>query len=218
METFLFKIKLVTNLHAGSGDAGFGIVDKLVQRDAATGLPTIYGSGIKGALKEYCRKRGTLINEIFGDEDNGAGGAQPGMVNFLSADLLALPIPQNQSPFFTLVCDNGHLGALNVKYRLLKPTFAIPNTSYTTNQEAFKQAVENLPVIARNHLENGISQNLWYEEVVPHQSEFIVAMQCGSDPNNTSITDFINTIEGELIQVGGNATVGYGLCLFTQFP
>ena len=30
----------------------------------------------------------------------------------------------------------------------------------------------SLPVMARNHLENGISDNLWYEEVVPYKSIF----------------------------------------------
>ena len=48
-----FVLNFQTNLHAGSGDANYGIIDKLVQREPATNRPIIHSSSLKGALREY---------------------------------------------------------------------------------------------------------------------------------------------------------------------
>jgi CRISPR-associated protein Cmr4 len=40
----------------------------------------------------------------------------------------------------------------------------------------------NLPVIARNNLENGESKNLWYEQIVPHQSRFVFYIRQALEP------------------------------------
>ncbi len=77
---------------------------------------------------------------------------------------------------------------------------------------------ENLPVIARNHLENGVSQNLWYEQIVPRQSRFFSLVL---NPNDkTEFTKEFPSYEdaqgkkqkGTVVQIGANATVGYGYC------
>lgn len=47
--TDTWLIQAISNLHAGKGDADFGIIDKHVQRDPVTGLPVIFASSIKGA-------------------------------------------------------------------------------------------------------------------------------------------------------------------------
>ena len=60
----------------------------------------------------------------------------------------------------------------------------------------------DLPIIARNHLENGISTNLWYEEFVPHGSIFYTAILT---PEKDCKLDFTQPI-----QIGGNASIGYG--------
>lgn len=66
----------------------------------------------------------------------------------------------------------------------------------------------NLPVIARNNLENGQSKNLWYEQIVPRQSRFNFCTV------SFSSTDFFDTnVNGKSIQIGANASIGYGLCL-----
>jgi len=215
MQTLLFNIKVITNLHAGSGDAGFGIVDKLVQRDAATNLPTIFASGIKGALREYFNVslNKSYISEVFGADDNGTGGAQSGLYRFLAADILAIPVPADASPYYRLVTDLEYLQGLEQKYIKLDNSFNISNT-FSNEPEPFKSACKELPVIARNHLESGQSKNLWYEEVVPHQTEFITALQVPTE--NNSVDDFIRSLDNNIVQIGGNATVGYGLCLFTK--
>ena len=37
MKTIVYQIEAITNLHVGSGEANFGVVDRLIQKDAATG-------------------------------------------------------------------------------------------------------------------------------------------------------------------------------------
>jgi CRISPR-associated protein Cmr4 len=217
MQTNIYSIRLITNLHAGSGDSGYGVVDKLVQRDATTNLPTINASGIKGALREYFEKylKCTWVPDVFGDDNDGKTGAKVGTYRFLSADVLCLPVPQNESPFYKLVYDAGHVKKINEKLKLLtQKDNPITGTGWEENAARFKEASDELTVIARNHLENGQSQNLWYEEAVPHQAAFVVAIQYPEGDKN--IEEFNEKLDKTIIQVGGNATVGYGLCLFIK--
>ncbi|MCD4675191.1 MAG: hypothetical protein K8S18_04240 [Desulfobacula sp.] len=53
MTTTFYKIRTITNLHVGAGDANYGVIDNLVQRDVVTGLPVIHGSSLKGAIREF---------------------------------------------------------------------------------------------------------------------------------------------------------------------
>ena len=76
----------------------------------------------------------------------------------------------------------------------------------------FKELCENLPVVARNYLDNGESKNLWYEEFVPRETVFGLLVQ-GPE---ALMSVFSGQIDGKVIQLGGNATVGYGYCLFSK--
>ena len=109
--------------------------------------------------------------------------------------------------------------------------------------DLFKKLCNQLPVIARNNLDNGVSKNLWYEEVVPRESRFYFTIvrpaenaaitQCQSlqeiRTNGKTRKEWrpkeinfvlqpdrlyadIQSQSNELIQIGGNATIGYGLC------
>lgn len=108
METKVYKLKAITNLHVGSGDLSYGIVDKLVQKDSVTGFPTVNSSGIKGSLKEHLEnypdsnktesKKKELIEKIFGID------SQPGENKFFSAHLLTYPVRSNVKPFFKATC------------------------------------------------------------------------------------------------------------------
>jgi len=69
-----------------------------------------------------------------------------------------------------------------------------------------------LPVIARNQLENGESKNLWYEEYVPHKSVFWFAVTGSKE----DLEAFDRVVNGKLIQFGGNASIGCGLCIVTK--
>ena len=91
----------------------------------------------------------------------------------------------------------------------------------------FIDAIRHLPVIARNRIKEGKSENLWYEEIVPRESLFYTAML---DYTNYSkrlerkaeikIKNFYDTLQNNLIQIGANASIGYGLCSYKDltFP
>ena len=74
-----------------------------------------------------------------------------------------------------------------------------------------------LPIIARNHLENGKSINLFYEEILPRRSVlWFMTGTYNHFPKNEQETfdKIINVFEKKLtkdiIQIGANASIGYG--------
>lgn len=221
-KTLIYQIRCLTNLHAGSGDADYGIVDKLVQRDPTTNYPTIHSSSLKGALREFFKKKSnTNLTDIFGsDPKANSGNMQAGKVNFLSADIIALPkidngpgIGDNQSSYtlayveadLTTWIEKAKLFDADLRVRIVDTNF----TSVSTSD--FKEIASELPVIARNYLDNGESKNLWYEELVPRESVF----GCIIHGEDTAIDAFKTAVDNQIVQIGGNATVGYGYCLFT---
>ena len=68
---------------------------------------------------------------------------------------------------------------------------------------------EHLPIIARNRLKNGESDNLWYEQVLPAKS--VLGTIIETDDNT-----LIEALNGHLVQIGANATIGYGYCTFVK--
>lgn len=93
MKTVFYKIECLTNLHVGSGDINYNIVDNEVEKDAITGLPVIHASGVKGALRDVFEKvfSEDQIKLIFGDAGSGDTGMS-GSHKFLDACLLARPM------------------------------------------------------------------------------------------------------------------------------
>lgn len=256
-----YFIEVITNMHVGSGDANYGVVDKLVQRDPVTGHPTIHPSSLKGALREHFEskwgKRNAKVESIFGKEAKDGNESETGAYKFLGADLVALPVRCNFEQY-VMGLNSEVAKAINNKSKLLnskeifnaldagnklfyqanQPSYEVyaedtvlANKSAYTNplkvtsalvslnskyaafkNEAFTAISKNLPVIARNTIENGKSGNLWYEEVVPHQSVFITFVYTTND----HLTDFETRLNEDIIQIGGNASIGYGLCKFHQ--
>lgn len=86
-----------------------------------------------------------------------------------------------------------------------------PQESVVVLKEEEFQAIE-LPVVARNQLDDGTSVNLWYEEVVPHESVFYNIVLAHTGDLNT----FDQEIHSKVIQFGGNASVGCGYTLVTR--
>lgn len=78
----------------------------------------------------------------------------------------------------------------------------------------FSKACKNLPVRARNQLENGESKNLWYEEFVPRETRFVFCVRCSGDSALKEV--FETAINGKVIQFGANASVGMGFCLINK--
>jgi CRISPR-associated protein Cmr4 len=78
MKSYLYKIECLTNLHVGSGDANYSIVDNEVEKDEVLGSPVIHASGVKGALRDFAETSGiTNIVEIFGSPAENKISAKP---------------------------------------------------------------------------------------------------------------------------------------------
>jgi len=122
-----FSIRNITNMHVGTGDTTFGVVDKLVQRDPITEYPIIYSSSLKGALREYYekqefkdkelkdkelfkdkdeRKYEKFVQYVFGGKENDKGSTSPGNYRFFAANLLAIPVRSNKKPYFMATTPN----------------------------------------------------------------------------------------------------------------
>ncbi|MGI6048530.1 MAG: type III-B CRISPR module RAMP protein Cmr4 [Petrimonas sp.] len=261
MTTQAYLIQCITNLHVGRGDASYGIVDKLVQRDAVSDFPTIYSSSLKGSLREHFEgawgKDDPKITEIFGKKTDNDDDAQSGSLNFLNADLVALPVrcshlqfaltmskqsvelinekammltnkkllteQNDENKFFTkddvgeVYLEDDNLEKLDYTSPLLEEikNFTAFNKQYAVvDKDKFKNYIENLPVIARNRLDE--NKNLWYEEIVPHQTIFVTYMIPKSDLNSQTLSEFKKTLLEKPIQIGANSSVGYGLCKFYE--
>lgn len=235
----LFRVRALTNLHPGAGDSFYGPVDKMVQRDPASGRPVIHAHSLKGALREYFEQmdgqheNSAFIRHVFGSPVKGNNGdLQPGDYRFFSADLLALPVPDtdpDSSESYHLATDDAVWSDFFEKIKLLgrtdfadvpglKKAFSpsLPRPFDASKSINFREVAEELPVVARNQLDNGKSENLWYEELLPRETIFgFVVQACYSVEKALHRQTFIDGLDGKVIQVGANATVGYGYCLFT---
>jgi len=259
----LFKITCLTNMHVGSEDINFGVVDKLVQKDVATGVPSIRSPSLKGALREFFEGQdidSNMTNFIFGSPPGVSGDS--GNYKFFSAHLLSIPVRSNKKPFFRAVSpyqlreflENMDLFGIKLnqvseeikKLADINPTEESPlifedlgndvfiedlmavfrhndgnlslpklktiiaDDTALFHGNALKEVCSDLPVVARNRLENGQSQNLWYEEVVPRQSIFYFVLGAPEDDPNGYYSSFLDALDKNLIQIGANATIGYG--------
>lgn len=270
MKTDLYKITTLSNLHVGSGDINFDVIDNQVQRDPITNLPNINSSSLKGAFREAFDKNGSknLVNYIFGPDNKDENSHQTGAYSFFEAQLLTRPVRSNVKPYF-MATSPAVIGNLLetiesfevefdetlkkelAKFSQLKPQKNTPlifegitNAIVEDNKAKyynfdiskitdflgedlvlfedsdFKKL--DLPVLARNYLVNGVSKNLWYEEVVPKKTQFFF---CIAKPTNLDEKDkkekidgFENRFntEGDKIQFGANKSIGYGYSKVTK--
>ena len=106
---------------------------------------------------------------------------------------------------------------LNERVKLFVPGFSFAKPASYNGREVKTEndkfaalcSDDNLPIIARNVLENGESKNLWYEQVLPAETVlYTIIQEKGEDLKNAL------TQEGKLVQIGANATIGYGYCKF----
>jgi len=276
----LYTIKTLSNLHVGSGDVNYSVVDKQVQRDTITKMPIINSSSLKGALREFVKNSSIAKQHIANSEAPQAGdkliyaifGQKPklekgekekkkaGDVLFSEGKLLTIPVRTDKKAFMYATCPmlletykdiceiygftlpdidklefgyfsesvEGELIAEEQDFRLnrqeslkkLQPLIG-DDVIYLTDNE-FKEIVTSLPIIARNHLENGESKNLFYEEVVPREAIFYMVLQF---PYKVLVADsqviehyekFQAILADTKIYLGANTSIGYGLCQVKQ--
>lgn len=220
METRVFKITAKTNLHVGNESGGdFTIIDKAIQRDPLTGLPCINSSSLKGSINEYCTNGINMPAEtrkkLFGsDKIDKKSDSQKGEAIFFDAKLLFLP-QQDESTLFHYVTSDSVIAMLNDRVKLFNPSFNFAKPA-NYNGKAVKTesdklvslcSDDNLPIIARNVLDNGESKNLWYEQVLPAETVLYTIIQEKGD-------DLAKALDGNIVQIGANATIGYGYCKF----
>lgn len=258
MVAHLYKLECLTNLHVGSGEANYNIIDREVERDPITGYPIIHASGLKGALREYFTENklldDTTINRIFG-RSSSTEEYSAGQYKFLDAHLLSRPMRVGgvtTMPCISVTADDVlrtflthtanfgitayagvKLPALNfgqneflaytkgINERIsvedeatgkLDPAYVDAAKSIIGENFAVAKNISKyaLPVVAHNKLNNGTSENLWYEEYVPHGSVFWFIVLT---PNETMD---LKLEERTMLQLGANASIGYGFVKFTK--
>ncbi|MCB0778511.1 MAG: type III-B CRISPR module RAMP protein Cmr4, partial [Flavobacteriales bacterium] len=254
---------------------GIGIIDRMVQRDPATGLPCVHTSSLKGAIKQHADLHGLDADTqklLFGSDAGvnkagGGGDTRQGQLAVLPAKLLFHPAQGEKQPYFLVSCPSvlnewarelellgardelpGHIrrvagaepgsmtglvagdtgrdgGTVQTKNcpdavklsfdavaELLGEGFAV-----FTDAEFIELTDDfNLPVVARNSLDDGQSQNLWYEQLVPRCSVFWTAL-LPLRQNLKGVDELTGTVTGKLCQVGANASVGMGQVEFKSF-
>lgn len=243
----LYRLECITNLHMGSGDINFNIVDKEIERDPVTNFPTMYSTGVKGALKAFCKGD---ANEcaVFGDSNKNQGN-----VKFLTAEMLFQAVRSSDDmevyylvtsktilQRFSSLCEKltgnaldinsvsadcaytaeakANIGVDRYHYDSVKMDDSLRNLllKFVDEKDISKVIIipdkdmKNIPapVVARNVLDdNGISKNLWYEELIPHDSIFYLWAVAQGE-----YLDMLNAmVDKKMVQFGANASVGYGL-------
>ncbi|MCW6667505.1 type III-B CRISPR module RAMP protein Cmr4 [Aerococcaceae bacterium NML190938] len=92
---------------------------------------------------------------------------------------------------------------------LKKGLFVLP-------QEKFNEL--SLPIRARNCLGNSKSINLWYEEHVPYKSLFYTSFMANGEKDSEEAHNTLTALlENNIVQVGGNASIGFGLIEFKKW-
>ena len=101
-ERRLCVLYALTPVHAGTGQA-LKAVDLPIQRERHTAWPVVQASGIKGALRDWCKmaweKSG--FDESFVDRIFGKAGEQSwaGAITVTDAKILAFPVRSQVNPF-----------------------------------------------------------------------------------------------------------------------
>ena len=236
MKAIIVRLECITNMHVGNGDVNYNIIDNEVERDPVTGYPTINASGVKGALREYfMHKLPEKVNDMFGSDSQ--GNSTQGKLKIFGADMIAMPARASKGKnAYYLVSSSTALANLQEKFMIFlnraeniapaesKESCAVEGLNLVACQNVFEKEIYMmeddqfqklaLPVVARNKLDNGISKNLWYEEIVPHKSLFFFPVVANT--NDAALLDeFAKTVHGNVVQFGGNASIGYGFCKVT---
>lgn len=246
----IWLIQSETNIHVGSENISVaGLIDKAIQRDALTKIPCINASSLKGAMNEYASVVAKMESEdrikIFGvDKCDKTKPTQKGGYSFFDAQLLLLPV-QADNCLYRLVTSKEQienflllLNRLGINYdytSFLQKLREIDN-HFNPDKDVVEHGVfedfcsdDELPIIARNKLDNGLSANLWYEQVLPQKTLFGMVIISsieelnedkpeGEEPKEGAGTNDIlqDCFNSKIVQIGANATIGYGYCRFIK--
>jgi len=248
MKAHLFCIECLTNLHVGSGESNYNIIDNEVERDPVlANVPVIHASGVKGALRAHCKGE-PWEKEIFGEASDPSKSSFGGTYKFFTANLLVRPLrvsDESWNASYVLTTTQEIVDKLENLAKGLGAAVQIPTekkgkitaegetldwfergkteamkTLFGESKIALAKSFEpfDLPSLARNSLDDkGISNNLWYEEIVPYTSRFYFFVLAPDEfeldgGKKFKFTEFSEKLEKDTVQFGGNASVGYGYC------
>lgn len=230
MKAKFFTIEVLSSLHVGNGEINYGLIDNLIQRDPITELPNINSSSLKGALREYFKyieetnkkdNSSWSVVSIFGSDPKDKKHRKQGSVRFFEAELVAIPVRNDEKPYIMVTSEQTLKG---LEERIQRFELDVPNNLkelignpiVEKEYRKFKELCsdEELPVISRNNLESGQSANLWYEQVLPKHSVLVFAIM--GEENDTAFKDFCSELNGAMVQIGANATIGYGICIIKE--
>jgi len=113
---------------------------------------------------------------------------------------------------FILEKEKGNIEKINIPFHQSLDDLN-NNNVFNIDENLYNHFVNNsTQIIARNVLnENKISENLWYEEVLPADSilySFISVLDPGMEQK---LNEFKQAISGKVFQIGGNQTIGRGI-------
>lgn len=250
MKSIMLKITCITNMHVGSSNVSYSLVDNEVEKDSITKVPVIHASGVKGAFRQLMtdsKRYSKYVEQIFGTaKDRESSAMAQGTLKFLTAHLLLRPMRTTRGgkSFYLVTTEDilrqfaemtsyfgnekkmdfsesdyeqSEISVEGIKVKALtKSTMKKYEICEFANECTVMEETEyrniDLPVLARNCLEEG-KENLWYEEVVPHHSVFYsFVLSDGTEKGDDNLNQFKEFIKhNEMVQFGGNATIGYGL-------
>ena len=98
----LIFVHALTPLHAGAGQ-GVGAIDLPIQRERATNLPVLAGSGIKGCLRDSMRGD-QHVDLLFGARSNEGEDMSAGALRVSDAHRLLLPVRCLGATFVWTTC------------------------------------------------------------------------------------------------------------------
>lgn len=143
--TRLMGLHLETSMHAGAGTQ-LDVIDLPIQRELPTEYPVVFGSSLKGALRQYARETSIegleivdLTTTLFGPENVNADTASAGDMLVGDARLLLLPVRSLCSPFKWVTCPYV-LSRLKKDAERLGLTLNIQKITVTENQAITKSA------------------------------------------------------------------------------
>ena len=272
MNTKIFEVKCITNLHIGTSGSAYGVIKNEVEKDVVLNTPLLPASGIKGALRDFWRQNNKdYQKEIFGSDPTEQNEGSKGKCKFLNGQMILRPMRVSSGDYsYCLVttpdliramldtfrdfgvktyrgisisdfnsesaCDNIfdregiHGSVYYSKGNIQEIEGYGVDSCIESNNAIFKMLSDiaegvpvaimknevfqmiDLPIVARNHLIDGKSNNLWYEELVPHQSRFyFITLWEGNDEENI-YNYIIDEIPKIPISFGGNNSIGNGYC------
>ncbi|MHB8474075.1 MAG: type III-B CRISPR module RAMP protein Cmr4 [Gammaproteobacteria bacterium] len=106
MANAILGLRAETSIHAGTGQ-NVGAVDLPIQREAHTSWPCVFGSAMKGALRNHAETRGgmdkAIIPLVFGPESANASD-HAGALAVTDARILLLPVRSLTGHFKLVTC------------------------------------------------------------------------------------------------------------------